>query len=210
FLRPTSAPCPGPCRCYQNLVDCEHRWLLHVPAMVPHGTWLLDLSGNHLKEVHSRSFLGLWSLRILLMSNNSLHTLHPQVEKPHLFPLTPLRKLTLLSLRGNQLTHVKFKTLLKLQTTSTHLHMSSNPWFCDCELQRVFGKIRRVRHLHVDDYEDVVCHAPAQQTGHTLASLDTRLCVAETATVLVITITVLLPTTPRIKAPETPIVAEGV
>uniref|UniRef100_A0A8C5G6J2 Slit homolog 1 protein-like n=1 Tax=Gouania willdenowi TaxID=441366 RepID=A0A8C5G6J2_GOUWI len=232
----SSRPCPGPCRCYQNLVDCEHRWLLHVPAMVPHGTWLLDLSGNHLKEVHSRSFLGLWSLRILLMSNNSLHTLHPQVEKPHLFrlnldlsynhiqsmdvgalvglsslsvlslegnrlevlregllsPLTPLRKLTLLSLRGNQLTHVKFKTLLKLQTTSTHLHMSSNPWFCDCELQRVFGKIRRVRHLHVDDYEDVVCHAPAQQTGHTLASLDTRLCVAETATVLVITITVLL------------------
>ncbi|XP_028332651.1 slit homolog 1 protein [Gouania willdenowi] len=299
----SSRPCPGPCRCYQNLVDCEHRWLLHVPAMVPHGTWLLDLSGNHLKEVHSRSFLGLWSLRILLMSNNSLHTLHPQCLSSLQFlerldlsynllrglpwdfshslsslqelrldhnllqhvaslgeldslrkldlsynhiqsmdvgalvglsslsvlslegnrlevlregllsrqqrlevlklghnnvslieaeALTPLRKLTLLSLRGNQLTHVKFKTLLKLQTTSTHLHMSSNPWFCDCELQRVFGKIRRVRHLHVDDYEDVVCHAPAQQTGHTLASLDTRLCVAETATVLVITITVLL------------------
>uniref|UniRef100_A0A8C5E805 Slit homolog 1 protein-like n=1 Tax=Gouania willdenowi TaxID=441366 RepID=A0A8C5E805_GOUWI len=226
----SSRPCPGPCRCYQNLVDCEHRWLLHVPAMVPHGTWLLDLSYNllrglpwdfshslsslqelrldhnllqhvaslgeldslrkldlsynHIQSMDVGALVGLSSLSVLSLEGNRLEVLregllsrqqrlevlklgHNNVSLIEAEALTPLRKLTLLSLRGNQLTHVKFKTLLKLQTTSTHLHMSSNPWFCDCELQRVFGKIRRVRHLHVDDYED-------------------------TATVLVITITVLL------------------
>ncbi|XP_042369617.1 slit homolog 1 protein-like, partial [Plectropomus leopardus] len=299
--------CPSHCLCYESsdLVDCRSRDLVQVPSSVPHGTWLLDLSGNKLTEVHTRSFMGLWSLKILLMSNNSIQTLQPQclsslqfLERldlsfnrlrwlpQHFFQslsalrelhldhnlllhldstslgnlenlrkldlsynriqvidvrtfsslsrlillnlegnrlnvlkdgllsrqqslevlllshnnisliqaeaLAPLRSLTLLALRGNQLSHIRFKTFLKLQTTTTHLQMSSNHWTCDCELQRVFDKIRRVRHLHVDDYKDIICRAPAQQTGSSLASLDGRLCIAETASVLVITITVTL------------------
>ncbi|KAI4807896.1 hypothetical protein KUCAC02_027671 [Chaenocephalus aceratus] len=299
--------CPSPCLCYQSsdLVDCRARALVRVPPSVPHGTWLLDLRGNSLTEVHSRSFVGLWSLKILLMSNNSIQTLQPQslsslqfLEKlalsfnqlrglppdfsqsmsslkelqldhnlllhlhssslrdlenlrkldlsynciwtidvgafsslTHLsvlslegnrlnaltdgllsrqnslevlllshnnisliqtHALAPLRSLTLLSLRGNQLEHIRFKTFLKLQTTSTHLQMSLNRWTCDCELQRDFSKISYVRHLHVDDYQDIVCHAPEQQAGSSLASIDSQLCIAETASVLVITITVML------------------
>ncbi|KAM4524976.1 uncharacterized protein PAE49_001075 [Odontesthes bonariensis] len=299
--------CPDPCLCYESseLVDCRSRGLGQVPLGVPRGTWLLDLSGNKVKELRSKSFMGLWSLKILLMSNNSIHALHPQslsslqfLERlelsfnrlrwlPHDFTqslssllelrldhnllqhldsasladadnlrkldlsynriqtmdaraflglsglrhlslrgnrlnalrdgllsrqqglevlllsnnnisvieadaLAPLRGLTLLDLKGNQLVRVKFKTFLKLRTTSTHLQMSLNPWTCDCELQRVFSKIQYVRYLHVEDYKDIICHAPPQQTGASLASMDSRLCVAETASVLVITITVML------------------
>ncbi|KAM9336935.1 uncharacterized protein ABDE67_019965 [Symphorus nematophorus] len=299
--------CPSHCLCYESsdLVDCRSRGLVWVPPSVPHGTWLLDLSGNKLTEVRTRSFMGLWSLKILLMSNNSIQTLQPQclsslqfLERldlsfnrlrwlPQTFSqslsslqelrldhnllqhldsasledfeslrkldlsynriramdvrafsslsrlsllnlegnrlnvlkegllsrqqslevlllghnnislieaeaLAPLRSLTLLGLQGNQLQHIRFKTFLKLQTTTTHLQMSSNPWTCDCELQRVFGKIKHVRHLHVYDYKDIICHAPAQQAGGSLASLDSQLCLAETASVLVITITVML------------------
>ncbi|KAE8283976.1 hypothetical protein D5F01_LYC17303 [Larimichthys crocea] len=308
---PSFKLCPSHCLCYESsdLVDCRSRGLVWVPTSVPHSTWLLDLSGNKLTEVHSRSFMGLWSLKILLMSNNSIQTLQPQslsslqfLERldlsfnrlrglpqdfsqslsslqelrldhnllQHLDPtslsdfenlkkldlsynrirtmdvrgfsglsrlshlnlegnrlnvlkdgllvrqqrlevlllghnnisaieagaLAPLWSLTLLDLQGNQLQNIRFKTFLKLQTTATtsttHLHLSSNPWICDCELQRVFAKIQRVRHLHVYDYKDIVCRAPAQHTGSSLASLDSRLCITETASVLVITITVML------------------
>ncbi|XP_044033456.1 leucine-rich repeat-containing protein 24 isoform X2 [Siniperca chuatsi] len=266
--------CPSHCLCYESsdLVDCRNRGLVRVPPSVPHGTWLLDLSGNKLTEVRTGSFMGLWSLKILLMSKNSIQSLQPQelrldhnllqyldstslvdfenlrrldlsynriramdvrafgslsrlsllnLEGNGLYvlqdgllcrqqslevlllshnnisvieteALAPLRSLTLLSLQGNQLKHIRFKTFLKLQTTTTHLQMSSNPWICDCELQRVFSKIQHVRHLRVLDYKDIVCHAPAQQAGSSLASLDSQLCIAETASVLVITITVML------------------
>ncbi|XP_029934417.1 leucine-rich repeat-containing protein 17 [Myripristis murdjan] len=299
--------CPNHCLCYESsdLVDCRSRQLAHIPHSVPHGTWLLDLSGNELTEVRSGSFIGLWSLRILLLSNNSIQTLQPQalsslqflerldlsfnrlrwlpkdfseslsslqelrldhnllqhVDSPSLNhfenlrkldlsynriyamefkvlislsrlsllnlagnklnvlkdglltrqqslevlllshnnislieteALTPLRSLTLLGLQGNQLEHLKFKTFLNLQTTSTHLQMSLNPWTCDCDLQRVFSKIHRVRHLKVEDYADIICHAPPQLAGATLASMDSQLCMAETVSVLVITITVML------------------
>ncbi|XP_043958318.1 reticulon-4 receptor-like 2 [Gambusia affinis] len=299
--------CPSPCLCYESsdLVDCRSQGLDQVPPGVSRGTWLLDLSGNRVREVRSDSFVGLWSLKFLLMSNNSIHAVHPQslsslqfLERldlsfnrlrwlPQDFTLhltslqelrldhnlmqhvdssslrncdnlrklnlsynrirtidtrafhslsrlrllhlegnrlnmlkdgllsrqqslevlllghnnisaieaealAPLRSLTLLGLSGNQLQHIKFKTFLKLKTISTHLQMSLNPWTCDCDLQRVFGKIQNVRHLHVEDYKTILCHAPPQQAGSPLASMDNQLCMAETASVLVITITVML------------------
>lgn len=67
-----------------------------------------------------------------------------------------------------------------------------NPWSCDCELHRVFSKILHVRHLHIDDYRNVTCQDPPQLTGASLAWVDSQLCFAETATVLVITVTVLV------------------
>lgn len=75
--------CPSPCLCYESsdLVDCRSRGLTRVPSSISHGTWLLDLSANKVTEVHTRSFIGLWSLKILLMSNNSIHILHPQVRQ---------------------------------------------------------------------------------------------------------------------------------
>uniref|UniRef100_UPI0037E981A9 reticulon-4 receptor-like 2 n=1 Tax=Semicossyphus pulcher TaxID=241346 RepID=UPI0037E981A9 len=299
--------CPSDCICYESsaLVDCQARGLLQVPPSVPHGTWMLDFNGNRLTEVRSRSFVGLWSLKILLMSNNSIQTVQPQslsslrflerldlsFNRLHWLPqdfsqslsllqqlqldhnllqhldsysladfenlrkldlsynnirvmdvrafsslsrlsllnlegnrlnvlkdgllsrqqslerlllghnnisgieteaLAPLRSLTLLGLQGNQLERIRFKTFMKLQTTTTHLLLSSNPWICDCELQRVFSKIQHVRRLRVYDYQDIVCHAPPVQAGSSLSSLDSQLCVAETASVLAITITVML------------------
>lgn len=69
---------------------------------------------------------------------------------------------------------------------------TGNPWNCDCELHRVFSKILHVRHLHIDDYQNVTCRDPLQLTGASLAWVDSQLCIAETATVLVITVTVVV------------------
>lgn len=146
---------------------------------------LLSLEGNRLNVLKDGLLSRQQSLEVLLLSHNNISVIETEA-------LAPLRSLTLLGLQGNQLQHIRFKTFLKLQTTTTYLQMSSNPWTCDCELQRIFSKIQHVRHLHVGDYKDIICRAPAQQAGSSLASLDSQLCLAETASVLVITITVML------------------
>ena len=78
-----SRPCPGPCLCSDSsgLVDCGARGLDRVPAGVPRDAWLLDLRGNAVREVRAGAFVGLWSLKVLLASNNSVHALHPQVRE---------------------------------------------------------------------------------------------------------------------------------
>ncbi|XP_063077413.1 chondroadherin-like protein [Engraulis encrasicolus] len=299
--------CPSQCFCYDSaeLVDCRARGFTHVPHGIPHGSWLLDLSGNAIPELRTRSFTGVWALKVLLLSNcgikvmqsnaltslsflekldlsgneleylpadfsdgfgslrdlrlannslghlsvsafqgleslqrldlsnNQIQVLEPGLLRSlsslrylnlrwnqlsevrvgmltmqqglamllldhnnvtHIDPeaFAPLRGLTLLSLQGNQLWSLNFKTFLSLQTPGTHLQLSANPWVCDCELHRVFAKILHVRRLHVDDYWNITCWAPPVLAGASLAYMDSQLCMAETATVLVISSTVLV------------------
>lgn len=143
------------------------------------------MEGNRLNVLKDGQLNRQQTLEVLLLNYNNISKIEAE-------SLAPLRRLSLLGLKGNQLEHIRFKTFLKLQTTSTYLQMSLNPWICDCELQRIFGKINHVRHLQVEDYKDIICHAPAQLAGSLLASMDSQLCIAETASVLVITITVML------------------
>ncbi|OCT60035.1 insulin-like growth factor-binding protein complex acid labile subunit [Xenopus laevis] len=299
--------CPKFCLCYEssNLVECRNQQLLSVPHHLAHSTWMLDLRHNNLSRLDPASFQALWSLRILLLSDNRITVVSPRsfhslgflerldLSYNHLSSLpfdfsrglgslrelkvpsnrltvlsyeslrhleslekldlsrnflasveqrafrglsrlrhlhlqsnlfytirggyffmlqnlerldlsdnnissiavesfTSLHSLRLLTLSDNQLSHLKFKTFINLQTPSTHIQVSGNPWVCDCDLQRVFGKINSVRHLHIDDYENLTCAGPPQLLGAALDSVDNQLCVAETATVLVITITVLV------------------
>ncbi|KAM4623585.1 uncharacterized protein ACJ7VT_004625 [Polymixia lowei] len=146
---------------------------------------LLNLEGNKLNVLKDGLLTRQQSLEALLLSRNNISLIETEA-------LAPLQSLTLFGLQGNQLEHLKFKTFLKLHTTSTYLQMSLNPWTCDCELHHVFSKILRVRHLHVEDYKEIICHAPVKLAGASLVSVDSQLCMAETATVMVITITVIL------------------
>ncbi|XP_034751173.1 insulin-like growth factor-binding protein complex acid labile subunit isoform X1 [Etheostoma cragini] len=299
--------CPHPCICYEHadLVDCRERGFRHVPRGLPHATWLLELGGNNLSQIGTGAFAGLWSLRVLVLTNSQIQELQPQAFFPlsflekldlswnqltslpvdfsaslsalrelrlehnklhhisgysleyldnmekldlsynqlvtvgsgvfrglsrlrHLYlhnnrlttvqrgslsmlpglevlqlsnnnisyiendALAPLYSLAVLDLEGNNLHHLKFKTLISLHTTATHIQLSGNPWSCDCDLHRVFSKILHVRHLHIDDYSNVTCQDPPQLAGASLAWVDSQLCIAETATVLVITFTVLV------------------
>uniref|UniRef100_A0A673AG36 Si:ch211-237i5.4 n=1 Tax=Sphaeramia orbicularis TaxID=375764 RepID=A0A673AG36_9TELE len=169
----------------------------------------LDLSHNQLVSVGPGAFRGLSRLRQLYLHNNRLVVVQkgsldmlPGLEVLQLSnnnisqieadALAPLYSLAVLALEGNNLHHLKFKTFISLHTTATHIQLSGNPWSCDCELHRVFSKILHVRHLHIDDYRNVTCKEPPQLAGASLAWVDSQLCVAETATVLVITVTVVV------------------
>ncbi|TRY60608.1 hypothetical protein DNTS_007567 [Danionella cerebrum] len=169
----------------------------------------LDLSHNHLQAMDVGAFRGLVLLRHLNLSWNQLCVLqsgllsmqqvlsvlllsHNNISKIDPEALTPLQTLSILRLEANQLRSLKFKTFVNLQTPSTHLQMSENPWMCDCELHRVFSKILRVKHLHVDDFMNITCHTPPLLAGASLGLMHSQLCMAETATVLVISGTVMV------------------
>uniref|UniRef100_UPI0037E77CF5 decorin n=1 Tax=Semicossyphus pulcher TaxID=241346 RepID=UPI0037E77CF5 len=101
--------CPHNCLCYEHadLVDCHNRGFEHVPRGLPHGTWLLELGGNNLSEIGTRAFTGLWSLRVLVLTNSQIKEIQPQA----FFSLSFLEKL---DLSWNQLTSlpVDFSTSL--------------------------------------------------------------------------------------------------
>uniref|UniRef100_A0A3B5A3U2 LRRNT domain-containing protein n=1 Tax=Stegastes partitus TaxID=144197 RepID=A0A3B5A3U2_9TELE len=75
-----SRSCPHHCLCYEHaeLVDCRDRGFVRVPRGLPHGTWLLELGGNNLSVIGTRAFIGLWSLRVLVLTNNQIEDIEPQ------------------------------------------------------------------------------------------------------------------------------------
>jgi len=168
----------------------------------------LNLSNNAIASIQTRAFSTLSSLRQLQLGHNRLTALpngiFSMLRSLELLGLednliqhtddgvfTPLTSLALLDLASNRLRVVSFKTFLSLHTYSTHILLEGNPWVCDCDLQRVFRKLRSVQRLFLDDYGNLSCGEPAVLQGYTLGEVDTELCVAETVTVLIITVTVL-------------------
>ncbi|GCB68241.1 uncharacterized protein [Scyliorhinus torazame] len=169
----------------------------------------LNLNNNQISEMSSGAFRSMTRLRQLHLQNNQIDNLTNgvffmlqnlevlnlqgnQIKEIDTGVFTSLTSLTLLDLSKNGLERIKFKTFLGIQTWGTHILLSENNWTCDCELQRVFGKLHSVQRLIVDDYENVICLEPPALRDLPLASVDTQLCIAETVTVLVITVTVFI------------------
>lgn len=77
----SSRPCPHLCICYDlsDLVDCRDQGFQHVPRGIPHGAWLLELGGNNLSRIATRAFAGLWSLRVLVLTECQIQKVEPQV-----------------------------------------------------------------------------------------------------------------------------------
>ncbi|KAL3987662.1 hypothetical protein ACER0C_014777 [Sarotherodon galilaeus] len=85
--------CPHKCICYEHadLVDCRDCGFEHVPRGLPHGTWLLELGRNNLSVIGTQAFTGLWSLRVLVLTNSQIEEIQPQA----FFSLSFLEKLDL-------------------------------------------------------------------------------------------------------------------
>ncbi|XP_061081712.1 insulin-like growth factor-binding protein complex acid labile subunit [Conger conger] len=169
----------------------------------------LNLSGNAISSIRPRAFGHMTSLRQLYLQDNRLgsltngdfsmlrylEVLHLQgnrINSTEAGVFAPLTSLALLDLARNRLSAVRFKTFLSIHSYSTHVLLADNPWSCDCDLQRVFGKLRSVQRLFLDDYHNLSCREPDELRGYRLSAVDSELCVAETVTVLIITLTVLI------------------
>uniref|UniRef100_A0A8B9S564 Uncharacterized protein n=1 Tax=Apteryx owenii TaxID=8824 RepID=A0A8B9S564_APTOW len=193
-------PCPKVCLCKEGArsVNCSGV-SLSGSLIFPPETEHLDLSSSGLSAMPSLVLRSLWKLQVLLLCRNNI----AEVGRGAFRSLERLQKL---DISGNVITvlgssfSAGLSSLLELSlshnrirtTAGTHILLSNNPWFCDCDLQRVFSKLHSVWWLVLDHYENMTCTEPAVLRNVLLAAVDTQLCAAETETVLVITFTVFV------------------
>ncbi|XP_037369221.1 leucine-rich repeats and immunoglobulin-like domains protein 3 [Talpa occidentalis] len=110
-------PCPAPCRCAGDLLDCGRRRLLRLPEPLPPGAARLDLSHNRLSFIKADAMSHLQSLREVKLNNNELETI------PNLGPVAA--NITHLSLAGNRIAEILPEHLKQFQSLET-LDLSSN------------------------------------------------------------------------------------
>ena len=89
--------------------------------------------------------------------------------------LTPQQKYqaNIQNMGQNQMSTAYFKTFLSIHTYSTHILLEDNPWNCDCDLQRVFRKLRSIQRLFLDDYYNLTCKHPLVLKDYRLMDVDT-------------------------------------
>ncbi|XP_062270903.1 LOW QUALITY PROTEIN: leucine-rich repeats and immunoglobulin-like domains protein 1 [Scomber scombrus] len=189
---------------HNRLTSLDSQSFLHLD-----GLQRLNLSSNAIHTIHVRSFSSMSSLRQLHLEDNQLTSLMSgifsmlrslevlnlagnKINEMEDGVFKPLISMTLLNLAGNQMSAIYFKAFLGISTYSTHILLEENPWNCDCDLQRVFRKLRSIQRIYLDDYYNLTCKVPPVLRGYRLTEVDTELCIAETVTVLIITITVVI------------------
>ncbi|XP_029979891.1 leucine-rich repeat-containing protein 15-like [Sphaeramia orbicularis] len=145
----------------------------------------LCLNENHLTALGLGAVSSLRSLEVLKLQRN-----HISVVEPGVF--SSLCHLTALNLTFNNLSRLEFKTFLSICASNVHVVLEGNPWYCDCDLQRVFGKLANIHRLFLDDYHRLRCSKPAELQGSLIVEVAHELCAGETVTVLILTCTVLI------------------
>ncbi|KAM5288281.1 leucine-rich repeats and immunoglobulin-like domains protein 3 [Ctenodactylus gundi] len=130
-------PCPAPCRCLGDLLDCGRLRLARPPAPLPPWVARLDLSHNKLSFIQTSSMSHLDSLREVKLNNNELETI------PDLGPVSA--NITLLSLAGNRIAEILPEYLKKFQSLET-LDLSSNNI---SELKTAFPPLR-LKYLYIN------------------------------------------------------------
>ncbi|KAI8504877.1 hypothetical protein Bbelb_169860 [Branchiostoma belcheri] len=150
-----------------------------------HSLKFVHLEYNRLSAMEDGIFSGSLDVEHVLLTGNKINRMSPASFKD-------LRTLRSLNLDVNQLSSVNFETFRNIKSRYTNLYLDSNPWHCDCDLQRTFNKIHLTKNLHIVRYEELACHKPGEVRNVTLKALGTNFCVAETVTILVITITVVV------------------
>ncbi|XP_075407474.1 leucine-rich repeats and immunoglobulin-like domains protein 3 [Tenrec ecaudatus] len=110
-------PCPAPCRCLRDLLDCSRHRLTRLPGPLPPWVARLDLSHNRLSSIKASSMNHLPNLREMKLNNNELESI------PNLGPVST--NITLLSLAGNRISEIEPEHLKQFQSLET-LDLSGN------------------------------------------------------------------------------------
>jgi len=148
-------PCPAPCTCRSNTVDCSNSGLKEFPQNIPRDTVKLDLSYNQLTSLPAGIVESLPYLRILQLDNNNIYCIDKQAFRS-------LPQLVSVTLQNNNISSVSSQIRNNLPRLQS-LRLEHNPLRCDCALDWIL------------DYDTLAtlarCYSPYNLSGKRIAEL---------------------------------------
>lgn len=133
-------------------VDCNNKNLTALPDILPLNTRILNLTSNKIDSLSLPQNSKNWeNVTYVLLANNLITSFQP-LEKNSKF----MRNLAALDIRKNKFQ--EFPTHIFEQFTNLdQIHLSNNPWLCDCEPTFAFQEWLQRQFLKIGDKEDIMC-----------------------------------------------------
>lgn len=132
-------------------VNCTQRGLQELPTVLPLGTKVLMLAGNHIQSLDIPANSVNWEKLLMLdVHDNEVPSADPVANRRYLATLMGL------NLAGNQLTGLPLHLLKQLgERSMDDLRLGNNPWTCDCNMADF--PLWLQENKKVRDVEDIRC-----------------------------------------------------
>lgn len=152
-------------------VDCHNKNLKVLPDVLPLNTKILNLTSNQIHSIGVPQNSKNWENVTYVYLENNLITHFQPLEINSKF----MRNLAALDIRRNKFqefpSHI-FEQFINLD----QVHLSNNPWLCDCESTFAFQEWLQRQFQKVGDKEDIVCGiSGTEENGLRSNSLQQRL-----------------------------------
>lgn len=138
-------------------VDCHNKNLTALPDALPLNTKILNLTSNRITSLILPSNSKNWdNVTYVHLENNLISSLQP-LDANFKF----MRNLAALDLRQNKLQEFP-NLILERFINLDQVHLSNNPWLCDCESTFAFQEWLQRQFQKVGDKEEIRCGALGQ------------------------------------------------
>lgn len=133
-------------------VDCHNKNLTALPDVLPLNTKILNLTSNRIQSIGVPQNSKNWENVTYVYLENNLITHFQPLEINSKF----MRNLAALDIRRNKFqefpSHI-FEQFINLD----QVHLSNNPWLCDCESTFTFQEWLQRQFHKVGDKEEIIC-----------------------------------------------------
>ncbi|XP_064481984.1 leucine-rich repeat and immunoglobulin-like domain-containing nogo receptor-interacting protein 2 [Ornithodoros turicata] len=150
--------------CNLKTLDISHNPMVTLSRAFEHGSNVTALFATHmtrLRLITSDSFFGLENLERLLLTNC------PSLQAAEQGSFLPLKSLEKLDLSFNNFTTLPAKLLNPLRKLQ-EVHLSGNPWHCDCRLHWLLLWLRDNVNLHLLSPSTTLCDKPENLSSITV------------------------------------------
>lgn len=152
-------------------VDCHNKNLTALPDVLPLNTKILNLTSNRITSLSVPQNSRNWENVTYVHLENNLISSFQQLEVNSKF----MRNLAALDIRRNRFQEFP-SHILEQFINLDQVHLSNNPWLCDCESAFAFQEWLQRQFHKVGDKEEIRCGIPGnEENGLRSISLQQRL-----------------------------------